>query len=227
MGKKKKKGGYFKAVVDAAKRQKLLHLSQTNIFQAKINLPRKVKKYLRKEEEMTDLKLGNLSLLCSSASLPGSSLATHDVTTDYQGVSEKIPYRRIFDQQLSLEFYVDYDYDVIRTLDGWMDYIGGLYKGDNDDAYFSPYAGFRQEYPNNYRTDIFVSKFEKNMGGFHKDTLQKAERKTALVYRFINAFPIQFNAIPVSYGTADVMRCTVAFSFTRYIKEYKEKVPKN
>ena len=58
-------------------------------------------------------KLGNmlgttqdkLNLMCSDTSLPGSSLATLELTNDRHGVTEKHPYRRIFEDRIDLTFY--------------------------------------------------------------------------------------------------------------------------
>jgi hypothetical protein len=54
-----------------------------------------------------------LSLSCTEASLPGSSLATIDIDNDYHGVSEKHAYRRLYDDRADFTFYVDSDYKII------------------------------------------------------------------------------------------------------------------
>ena len=61
-------------------------------------------------------------LLCSSASIPGSSLATEQVNGNFVGVTETFAYARIF-PQLSLEFYVDKDYKMIKLFEHWVEYI--------------------------------------------------------------------------------------------------------
>ena len=45
-------------------------------------------------------------LLCFSASLPGTQLATADINNNYTGVNERVAHRRIF-TEIGLEFYVD------------------------------------------------------------------------------------------------------------------------
>ena len=46
--------------------------------------------------------------------LPGSSLTTHEVNNDYHGVTEKMSYRRMYDDTIGLTFYVDRNYKVIK-----------------------------------------------------------------------------------------------------------------
>lgn len=40
-----------------------------------------------------------LNLLCSEATLPGSSLATHENNSDFPGVTQKFAYRRLYDDR--------------------------------------------------------------------------------------------------------------------------------
>ena len=48
-----------------------------------------------------------LILMCSDATLPGSSLATHESNNDFHGVTERFAYRRLYDDRIDLTFYVD------------------------------------------------------------------------------------------------------------------------
>ena len=70
-----------------------------------------------------------MELLCNETALPGSSFATHDKTNDYMGVTEKLAYRRIYDETLDMTFYVDKTYKIIEFFEGWIDWISGV--GDN------------------------------------------------------------------------------------------------
>lgn len=212
----------IKELINGEKRKKLLHLAQTAQFEVKIKLPGDVEKFIKKKYTKVVAKEGfkDISLLCNEATLPGSSLATHDITSDIQGVSEKIPYRRIYDQELSLTFYVDHNYDIIKIFDGWLDYISGVFAKGPDNNYYSPYAGMRQRYPNDYRKDLFVTKFERDIEGPKKRTVSLEKNKRSILsYRFLHAYPVRFQAIPVSYAPSDVLRCTVGFSYTRHMKE--------
>ena len=60
-------------------------------------------------------------------------------------------------------------------------------------------------YPDTYKCDtMYITKFERDY-------------KNELVYQFKNAFPKSMTAIPVAYGTADLLKVTVMFNFDRYI----------
>jgi hypothetical protein len=38
-----------------------------------------------------------------------------------------------------------------------------------------------------------------------------------LQYQFTNAYPISIDSMPVSYDSSQVLKCTVAFNYSRYI----------
>jgi hypothetical protein len=150
-----------------------------------------------------------IELLCSEASLPGSSYSTHSVENDFPGVSQKYAYRRMFDERASFTFYVDTSYTPIKFFEGWMAYIGNelMAEGQDSGEYF-----YRMNYPKGdtgYISDrIFIRKFEKNTGT--KGATQPLE------YVLIDAFPIAMNAIPVTYGQSEILKVSVSFSFSRY-----------
>ena len=50
-----------------------------------------------------------ISLSCSEASLPGSSLATIEINNDHTGVTERHAYRRLYDDRADFTFYVDHE----------------------------------------------------------------------------------------------------------------------
>ena len=55
-------------------------------------------------------KQDKIQLMCSEASLPGSNLATFDISNDRTGVTEKHVHRRIFDDRIDLTFMLMLDY---------------------------------------------------------------------------------------------------------------------
>ena len=50
---------------------------------------------------------------------------------------------------------------------------------------------------------------------FEKDYLKN--NRPPLEYRFLNAYPISIDSMPVSYEGAQTLKCTVNFNFSRYI----------
>jgi hypothetical protein len=144
-----------------------------------------------------------IELSCSEASLPGSSLATYDINDSYHGVSEKIVYRRLYDDRADFTFYVDSDYKIIQFFENWMSYIT-----QENDIQFQEDTRFtyRSEFKSNYQTNkLFITKFERDYGG------------RALTYQFIGAYPISINSMPISYDSSQLLKCTVSFSYLRYV----------
>tara|TARA_B100001094_G_scaffold292119_1_gene310994 strand:+ start:37 stop:669 length:633 start_codon:yes stop_codon:yes gene_type:complete len=189
-------------------KSRLLNVAQTSQYRLTLSVPAAVRS---KVSDLNGLDFDNISLSCSEANLPGSSLATHDVTNDYQGVTEKMAYRRIYDDVLGLTFYVDRNYNVIRLFERWIDYISGI---TDPGTYKSPFTNQRIAYPKTYKNDIFVTKFERD----HYSN-ESSLRKNILEYTFVQAFPRDITAIPVSYETSQVLKCNVSFSFIRYVVE--------
>ena len=189
-------------------KSRLLNVAQTSQYRLTLSVPAAVRS---KVSDLNGLDFDNISLSCSEANLPGSSLATHDVTNDYQGVTEKMAYRRIYDDVLGLTFYVDRNYNVIRLFERWIDYISGI---TDPGTYKSPFTNQRVRYPKTYKNDIFVTKFERD---HHSD--QSSLKKNVLDYTFVQAFPRDITAIPVSYEASQVLKCNVSFSFIRYVVE--------
>ena len=42
---------------------------------------------------------------------------------------------------------------------------------------------------------------------------------SVLEYRFLNAYPISINSMPVTYDGSQLLKCTVNFNFSRYLME--------
>ena len=83
----------------------LLRPALSSVFEVEVGLPRsslgtRLRGLLAPEQRI-------LNLMCSDAVLPGSSLATTEMSNDYTGVTERHAYRRIYDETIDLTFYVD------------------------------------------------------------------------------------------------------------------------
>ena len=109
---------------------------------------------------------------------------------------------------------------MIELIEGWMDYITGI---DNKSTYKDPYASYRMSYPATYKTNMFLTKFERDQFTREFSTTRgsKTTSRTILDYTFVNAFPLSLTAIPVSYEESQVLKCSVSFNFIRYVMERK------
>ena len=199
-------------------KSRLLNVAQSSLYRLTLSVPQAVRNSL----SFSNLDYDNINLLCSEATLPGSSINTHEVTNDYHGVTEKMAYRRMYDETVGLTFYVDRNYKVIELIEGWMDYITGV---DNKRTYKDPYASYRMSYPSTNKRNMFLTKFEKDH--FTRDFSEtrggsRSTSRTVLDYTFVNAFPLSLTAIPVSYEDSQVLKCSVSFNFVRYVMERKK-----
>lgn len=163
---------------------------------------------------ITDFATGlkqQLSILCYEATLPASSYATAEVKDNYLGVTQEFAHTRI-NTDVDFSFYVDRDYKVLMFFEAWMDYISGGSEVSLTSLEEGYYRRFR--YPNEYKTsNLYIKKFENDWS---------TSNATNVSYQFINAFPKSVNAIPITYGSAEILKVTVTMNYDRYIprREY-------
>jgi len=214
----------------AAPRPKNFNVSQIKSFLLQPALTSHYEVYIPEPPEKAKNFIGNIislngselfRLSCSEASLPGSSLTTHELNNDFSGVTQRHAYRRLYDDRIDFTFYVNQTYDQIRYFERWLQFISGEQIALKDTNTFH-----RVSYPKDYKTTVYIRKFERtvkaNMGKDKGGSLQAPIVNgdyigQSLLYEFINAFPISVNSMPVSYDSSQLLKCTVAFSYDRYI----------
>ena len=180
---------------------KLQNVAQTSNYFVRFSLPPTgLRNHLRRKGIDSRFIADDVGLLCYDAVLPGSALASQNITGDFQGVVERFAHTRNF-TQINFEFYVDNEYKSLKFLEHWMEYItGGNQVDPSGDTYF-----FQLNYPKNYKSnDTTIVKFERD----HKKFLE---------YRFIGLFPLSLNSTRVQYGNSQVLKATASFSYDRYI----------
>jgi len=191
-------------------KSKLLQPALTSHFICEFTPPQPVNQFLSQRAtagfdggQYTGLNQELMQLSCSEASLPGSSLATNEINNDYTGVTERHAYRRLYDDRADFTFYVDSNYYVIDFFENWISYVVGEnnLRGQED-----RYYNYRVNFPEQYKTDhLYITKFERDYAGKN------------LSYKFINAYPISINSMPVSYDSSQLLKCTVSFTYSRYV----------
>jgi hypothetical protein len=142
----------------------------------------------------------NAGLLCSSASLPGSSIGTSDIVGDVSGVAEKMANSRVF-TALDLTFYVDKEYKMIKFLEHWIEFIASG-SGANliDEGYF-----FRMKYPKDYKSDtVKILKFDRDYNN-------------EIEYNFFKLFPTTMYSPTVAYNETQILTVTASFNYERYV----------
>jgi hypothetical protein len=198
----------------------LLKPALTSHFQVSITPPTGSADFFNRNNAPHPTDDTTLSLLCSDATLPGSSLMTHESNNDFHGATERFAYRRLYDDRIDLTFYVNAtNYYTIRFFETWIKYVANEQIAEGSE---NPWYSYRFRYPDGdagYRRDstLFVTKFE-------RDYRQK------LIYEFVGPYPISIQSMPVSYDSSSLLKCTVSMTYIRYVltpndalKEQKEK----
>jgi len=207
----------------------LLRPALTSHFECYFNPPDDVRSYLAANRQFNyNSNTELITLSCSEASLPGSSLLTNEINDDYTGVTERLAYRRQYDDRADFTFYVDHgkndgDYNIIWFFENWISYIANeQFNGgqgiedvnynyrfrfpDGKGSTTGGYVGDTGKATTGYRAAaLYINKFERDMQGSY------------LSYRFLKAYPIAINSMPVSYESSELLKCTVSFTYTRYV----------
>ena len=192
----------------------LLNPATTSHFQVSVSFQSREFNRFKREVGL-NLDQGRLNILCSDASLPGSSFATAELTNNIPGVRERHVYRRTYDDNIQLSFYCDADqYLPIRFFEAWMNFITNTtnrddpeFKNADDPAHF-----YRVKFPSDYKKgSLEITKFEKN--------LDERRKTKIMTYKFVNCFPLGVNSMAVSYDTSGLLKCTVGMAYTRYFIE--------
>ena len=181
----------------------LLTPALTSYFDVQIPVPTGPGPLGDKLKKLLGTNQDRLNIMCSDVSLPGSSLATLELTNDRHGVTEKHAYRRIFEDRIDLTFYVDANgYLPIKFFETWMSEI---MNEDADDAR-SPNYFYRSKYPDEYMADqgLKITKFER-------------DHNRSIEYEFFRTFPLAINSMPVTYDASSLLKCTVSMCYIRYI----------
>jgi len=191
------------------------NLSQTNYYQVDFSSlstfgpNQELITYLGERGVDKDFISRDAGLLCSEASLPGTSLATAEVKDNFMGISQEFAHTRLY-TDFDFTFYVDTDYKSIKFFEGWIDFISSGSEtlspiGDGANPLNSNYYR-RMRYPDTYKCQTMtITKFERNVSSTN-----------TIKYSFINVFPKTISTIPISYGGADILKVSVSFNYDRY-----------
>ena len=166
--------------------------------------------------------------LCSQASLPGAAFDVSEEMGSRQGMIERFASRRVYNQ-FDLTFYIDNNYDVLRMFEEWMNYINPVYNESNGrydgsegsqlNAYQERNTYSRFRYPDEYRRKVSITKFERNFLQNPNDKNNTFNNMPLLTYHFIDTFPVNINAVPLSYGGSNILQVTVVFTYLRHTIE--------
>ena len=167
----------------------------------------------------------DLGLYVSDAVLPGSSFADIEIAGDRQGITERVPFSRIYDD-VTFTFMVDRDYKVMRFFESWMGLVNPLYGRGNSGA--TPNQVMTLNYPKKYKCEMGIVKFNKDydtqtntprvprVGAINPDLDSNPRKGVVLYYDFNEAWPYSVASTPVNYDGGSVLKLNVTFRYTRY-----------
>ena len=176
------------------------NVAQTSHYLVRFGIPWPVQQHLISRGVDKRFIGEDIGLMASDAVIPGSSLMTADISGNYQGVNEKMAHTRQF-MQMSLSFYVDRDYKVLKFLEHWIEYIAS---GSERNALRDGYH-FRMRYPKQYKSEkTGIVKFEKDYNH-------------SIEWNFVGLFPLALSDTQVAYEGSRIMKATCTFNYDRYI----------
>ena len=165
------------------------------------SLPAKLIKYIKDRDDEVDNKFifRDLGLLCKTATLPGTSFATAQVSGHAMGIVQKYAHTRIY-PDFTMTFIVDDKYRVVRFFELWQEFISsGGQENPTRRAYYH-----RMEYPVDYKCETLrIQKFDKD----HDHDVE---------YTYINAFPRSLSPVTVSYDRSRLLELSVTFTYDRH-----------
>ena len=175
-----------------------------------------------------------MGIMCAEAELPGTSFQTSLAVGHHQGIQEEFPNLRTF-PPLNLSFYVDADHVIIEVLEKWMTYINPI---STNKRQLNAYGRFN--YPEDYKEIIHITKFERDAfiddidkennkisdaapdtGGFNGEFVVPRKPTTKLMsYEFVNIWPTNMTSMRLAYGSSNVLRCSMQFSYDRFFTNF-------
>ena len=151
-----------------------------------------------------------MSILCTEAEIPGTRFETSNATGHHQGIQEAFPNLRSF-PPLNLTFYCDADMIILEVLETWMTYINPIQTNQRQTNAYS-----RFNYPEDYKEIIHITKFERD--SFLDGKREYQSRMSS--YEFVNVWPTNLTSMRVAYGTPNVLKCSVEFTYDRFFTRF-------
>jgi hypothetical protein len=208
-----------KSIKTSQIKSRILNVATPNNYIVKFTPPSKVSSFMEDRGLPYNIVGEDIELRCIQTTTPGTSFLTHSVSADHQGIVEEIPYRRAYENEISMTFIVDNNYDTVAFFEAWVDYMSGVGPTVAREAYYGDYAIYRMNYFNDYKSNLFLTKFEKDATNNSRISKSRQDKR-ALQYTLIGAYPKQINSMDLQYGEAsDFMRLVVTFGYSRYVRE--------
>lgn len=178
-----------------------------------------------------------INLMCEEAVLPGIQTSTGTITGRHLGEGQiNYPTTRIF-TDFSLTWICDANMTPLKFLHTWMGQIyreygqnntefkyggwrynpsGNSKVGGNNRGVTSPdnrYHMVRMNYPSDYLcSEVVITKCEKGKSAENE--------RESLAIHCVDVFPYSIDAIPVSYGSSQLVRVTANFYYSKWFSAF-------
>jgi hypothetical protein len=175
--------------------------ARPNLFEVSLTLPNTI----LKDENYED---GKFSILCKSAALPASNVASIDVP--FRGRIFKVAGDRTFDVW-TVTVINDQDFSIRNTMENWMQAI----------AQYGDASGFTN--PEDYMQNAIVKQFKRGKSDVGNDRPFGNGLDVAAKYKFYDIFPTSVSAIDLSYDSSDTIEeFTVDFQVQYWTRTNEE-----
>ena len=163
--------------------------------------------------------IGYFEMFCNEAQLPNTNSGQGQMNGLYVGSgSVNYPHSRVF-TDLQLGFICDANMSSLKFVQDWLDYIFGETGADYQYKTLGEHhtlAGstrsenrdIRLKYRDDYARTITISKTEPGS--------ESATERVPISYVLEYAYPYAVDAIPLSFGSSQLVQCTASFSYMRH-----------
>ena len=161
-----------------------------------------------KDPGINAYKVGErIMMMCDEVSLPGIQSNTGSVVGRYPGQGAiYYPTAPIY-TDIKLSFMCDAEMQAFKFLLDWHEYIydtktAGIRSGE---------TSRRVRYPESYQCKMHVEKRERNKTSDIGVPTMK--------FTLYNAWPYSVDAVPLSYGSSQLVKCTANFYYTSWQRQ--------
>lgn len=178
-----------------------------------------------------DAGIYRMNLLCQDIQIPGTSFNVMDLKMPKKGLTQKMATARMYNE-LDVSFICDLNSSPISFFKLWQDMIIGIQPTKmkqnpglyNPDTYADKqeHLAYAQRYYNDYTCDLTITKLEKfgvekkttpGVDGADPVSERPEEYNKSFKVRLGRAYPYSFNTVPYSAGSAETVKCNVAFHY--------------
>jgi len=195
-------------------------MARSNTYAVYFSLPAELQTFFRGTGRLQGLQApveGNVNvstvaqrilLMCDEVSLPGMQVNTGTISGRYQGQGPiYYPSAPIYND-LQLSFMCDAEMQAFKFLLDWNEFI---YNTTSNVGLGAGEKVRRLKYPKEYQCKLYIEKRE-------RDSNNEIGSRT-MKYILHNAWPYSVDAVPLSYGSSQLVKCTANFYYTSWDRD--------